>query len=284
MRLLVLDAYSESGRRSLQAAGGTAAGALYERLLSRLQPEATIEVGRPSEPSFSLPSTGSLADFDGVVWTGSDLTVRDSDDARVGRQVAVARQIARAGLPSFGSCYGIQIAAVAAGGECQANPRGREFGVSRDLSLSEEGRAHPMYTGKPDSFQGFTCHADIVTALPRGASLLSTNSFSPVQGLAVGEPGRDFWAVQYHPEYDLAEVAALSRLRSPELVEQGFFSDDSEAHRYIERVEALHADPSRDDLAQLLGIDAELLDEEARTLEVRNWLDCRVRPRAGVAA
>ena len=141
-----------------------------------------------------------------------------------------------------------------------------------------------MYSGKPGSFQGFTCHSDIVTSLPPGAGLLSTNAFSPIQSLSVGEPGRDFWAVQYHPEYDLAEVAALCRLRSPELVEQGFFGDDSEARLFIERLEDLHADPSRGDLAELLGIDADLLDEDARTLEVRNWLDCRVRPRAGGAA
>ena len=281
MRLLVLDAYSGTGRRSLKAAGGTEAGRLYERMLRHLESEATVDVGRPADGSFSLPSTVSLGDYDGVVWTGSDLTIYHSDDAQVRRQIALAQQIAHVGVPCFGSCYGIQIAAVAAGGECLANPRGREFGVSRDVLLSEEGRAHPMYSGKPDSFQSFTCHSDIVTSLPSGADLLSTNAFSPVQSLSVGEPGRDFWAVQYHPEYDLAEVAALCRLRSPELIEQGFFTDDSEARLFVDRLEDLHADPSRGDLAELLGIDADLLDAQARTLEVRNWLDCRVRPRAG---
>ena len=79
MRLLVLDAYSDAGRRSLEAAGGTEAGGLYERLLRHLEPEATIDVGRPAERSFSLPSTGSVGDYDGVVWTGSDLTIYHSD-------------------------------------------------------------------------------------------------------------------------------------------------------------------------------------------------------------
>ena len=173
----------------------------------------------------------------------------------------------------FGSCFAIQLAAVALGGRCGASPNGREFGIARKIRLNAEGRAHPLYRDKPDVFDAFTSHADEVVGLPPQTCLLASNSWSDVQGASMG----DFWAVQYHPEYDLHEVASLCRLRKQELVAQGTFSSDEEADRYIESLEALHADPSRNDLAETLDMGESLLDDEIRTLEVRNWIFERLR-------
>ena len=75
----------------------------------------------------------------------------------------------------------------------------------------------------------------------------------------------------------LTAVALLSApervVSQDELVEQGTFADLAEAERMIQDFEALHADPTRDDLAKSLGVGETLLDEDVRTLEVRNWLD-----------
>jgi GMP synthase (glutamine-hydrolysing) len=49
------------------------------------------------------------------------------------------------GVSSFGSCWGLQIAAVACGGKVELNPKGREVGVGRKVMLSGEGRDHPMF-------------------------------------------------------------------------------------------------------------------------------------------
>ena len=49
------------------------------------------------------------------------------------------------GVSSFGSCWGLQIAAVACGGKVELNPNGREVGVGRKVMLSGEGRDHPMF-------------------------------------------------------------------------------------------------------------------------------------------
>jgi GMP synthase (glutamine-hydrolysing) len=40
----------------------------------------------------------------------------------------------------------------------------------------------------------------------------------------------------------------------------------------------LHEDPGRTDIAWLLGIDADVMDTDLRTLEVRNWIEHQVRP------
>jgi GMP synthase (glutamine-hydrolysing) len=272
LHLLVLDAYAPEGRAGLRAAGGHEAGVLYAGMLRRLAPEATIDVAHPADPDPRLPAGAALADYDGVAWTGSSLTIYDADDPRVRRQIELARAVYDAGVPSFGSCWAAQLAVVAAGGRCAASPRGREFGVARRITLSDAGRAHPLFRDKPAAFDAFTSHADEVVELGGGAALLASNEWSRVQAVAVASGRGRFWALQYHPEYDAHEVASLCRLRKAELVAQGRFASDAEADAWIERLEALHADPSRGALAESVGFGPDLLDFDRRTLEVRNWL------------
>jgi len=283
LRLLVLDAYAAEGRAALRSAGGSEAGRLYERMLRRHAPDAAIDVAHPADPDPQLVPGVALEDYDGVAWTGSSLTIHDGSDPRVRRQIELARAIYAAGVPSFGSCWAAQLSVAAAGGRCAANPRGREFGVARGIALSEAGRAHPMYRDKPPRFDAFTSHADEVVDLCTGSVLLASNDWSRVQAVSVERGAGRFWALQYHPEYDPHEIAALCRLRRGELVAQGSFADLEAADRTIGQLEALHADPTRADLAAALGIGSDLLDREQREIEVRNWLES-VGPRAGLSA
>jgi GMP synthase (glutamine-hydrolysing) len=278
LRFLVCDAYPRDGRAGLQKAGATLAGHLYERVLQRLEPQAQIDIIYPADVDVALPSGAGLADYDGIVWTGSSLTIYRDEDARVRRQVELARAAYDAGIPSFGSCWAAQIAVVAAGGTCAANPKGREFGISRRIELNDAGRAHPMYRGKAPRFDAFTSHADEITVIPPSAQLLASNEFSHVQAVAVESRGI-FWAVQYHPEYDLHEVARLCVFRTEELVRQGTFGNRAQAEQWIAQLEALHSDPTRLDLMRALDVDASLLDDTQRTIEARNWIDELVKPR-----
>ncbi len=272
LRILVLDAYAPEGRAALRAAGGTEAGVLYERMLHRLAPDAAVAVAYPADPDPALPAGLALADWDGVAWTGSSLTIHVADDPRVQRQLAFARAVFAAGIPSFGSCWAAQVAVTAAGGRCAASPRGREFGISRSITLSDAGRAHPMFRGRPVRFDAFTSHADEVVELCEGASLLASNVWSRVQAVSVERGKGFFWALQYHPEYDLHELAALCRLRRAELTKQGTFADEAAAQRYAGQLDTLHGDPDQRELAAALGVGPDLLDFAQRTLEVRNWL------------
>lgn len=277
MKLLVIDAYPNEGRKALVAAGGTAAGELYIERLLFLEPEAEIDLFLPADPASALPDGAALEQYDGVIWSGSSLTIYD-EDPRVKDQIDLARSILRHGVPSFGSCWAAQLAATAAGGSCRRNPRGREFGVSETISLTESGRDHPMYRGKESTFRALVCHVDEVETLPPGARLLASNAWSEVQSLTVDYQGGTFWALQYHPEYDLEEIVALTRLRDGELIEQGFFDDEAEAERYRRTLGAIQAGDQEADPAE---IPPEILDPEQRLCEVRNWLDLCVKPRSG---
>lgn len=280
LRFLVLDAYPREGRVGLTAAGATLAGELYRRLLLRFEPRAIVDVLHPADADLVLPEGVALGDYDGVVWTGSSLTIHQGGDVRVLRQIEFARAVAAQQLPSFGSCWAAQLACTAFGGRCAPNPKGREFGLSRRIELTDAGRAHPMFAGKPAVFDALTSHADEVVELPDAGVLLASNAFSRVQAVAVDPGNAPFWAVQYHPEYDLHEVARLCVFRMEELVRQGMFADRAAGESFVRDLEALHADRGREDLILQLDVPESVLDDEIRTLEARNWIRTVVRPRS----
>ena len=282
LRLLVIDGYRRDGRESLVAAGATTAGKLYERMLLDCHADASVDIVHPADPGSALPRGAALADYDGIAWTGSSLTVYKNEDPAVRPQVEFARAAFEAGIPSFGSCWAAQIAVVAAGGRCAANPRGREMGIARKIVLTDDGRGHPLFFGKPRVFDAFISHEDEITHLPSGALNLAGNAYSTVQAVSVTHRGGVFWAVQYHPEYDLHELARLTFARVDRLVGMGFFADSDAAHDYVNKLEALHQDPSRRDLAWLLGVDDDVMNADVRRVEVRNWIEHLVLPRKRV--
>ena len=279
LRLLVIDGYRREGRESLVAGGATAAGKLYERMLLGCRPDALVDILYPADPGSALPEGAALTAYDGIAWTGSSLTVHDDDDPAVRPQIEFARAAFEAGIPSFGSCWAAQIAVVAAGGRCAANPRGREMGIARKIALTGDGRGHPLYIGKPRVFDAFISHEDEITHLPSGALNLAGNAFSSVQAVCVTYKRGTFWAVQYHPEYDLHELARLTYARMDRLVGMGFFADVEAARNYVNKLETLHQDPSRRDIAWLLGIDDDVMNDDVREVEVRNWIEHLVLPR-----
>ncbi len=278
-RFLILDGYPKEHRGPLAENQGTLAGELYAKMLRACAPGCQTDIVFPADEDCSLPAGAALAGYDGIVWTGSSLTIHHDQDPRVTRQIRFAQAAYEAGVPMFGSCWAAQMAVTAAGGACAPNPRGREFGLARKIGLTDAGRGHPMYAGKKSVFDGFTSHEDEITHLPEGGVLLAANSFTSVQAVDVTWRGGSFWAVQYHPEYDLHEVASLCRWRREGLTAQGNFSSLEEADLFIEKMETLNAEPARKDLAWQLGVDQDVLNTDIRLQEVRNWLAYKVQSR-----
>jgi GMP synthase (glutamine-hydrolysing) len=277
LRFLVVDAYHRAAREELQAGGASAAGDLYVGMLKKVMPDAVCDVIHPADNGTALPSGMSLGRYDGIAWTGCSLTVYE-DDPRVGPQIELAQAAFEKRVPSFGSCWAAQIAVAAAGGIVRANPRGREMGIARKIALTPEGRGHPLYAGKPSVFDAFISHVDEITHLPPGAVLLASNAFTHIQAVAVTHKGGIFWAIQYHPEYDLHEMARLTWCRLERLTKLGFFKDRAAGEEYVRLLETLHQDPSRKDIAWLLGIDEDVTNPDVRLTEVRNWIDRLVVP------
>ncbi len=277
-RFIVVDGYAREGREGLAAGGATTAGKLYERMLKACTPGgAKVDILTPADPGSALPQGAAIEQYDGIAWTGSSLTIY-ANDPKVGPQIDFAKDAFRAKVPSFGSCWAAQIAVVAAGGRCAASPKGREMGLARKVALTPEGRAHLLYHGKKSVFDAFISHDDEITHLPPGGVLLASNDHSRVQSVAVTHQGGQFWGLQYHPEYDLHELARLCYCRKQKLTDLGFFEDLAAAQDYVDKLEALHQDPGRKDLAWLLGIDEDVMNPDIRQVEVRNWIEQQVLP------
>ncbi|MFK7999866.1 MAG: type 1 glutamine amidotransferase [Polyangiales bacterium] len=270
MRVAIIDAYSRQGRTSLAAAGCTPAGELYARVASAHEPSYEYEILLADAASRVLPNAVAAGDYDAVIWTGSELTVH-KDDAEVRAQLELARTLLRAGVRNFGSCWAAQLAVVACGGVCAPSPKGREFGIARDITPNEAGAAHAMYRDKPPVFCSYASHADEITTMPPGSILLAGNAWSEVQALEVRAGEGVFTAMQYHPEYDLFEVARLGAVRGPGLVEQGLYESQDAVDAYFAKIESLH-ESGDEALAKELGVGQDLLDADIRQREISNWL------------
>ncbi len=279
LHFLVCDAYPADVRAAMENRGVTLAGTLYAGVLKHFEPSSGIDVLHISDPGSALPAGVALRQYDGIVWTGSSLTIYHDDDPRVQRNLELARAIRSAGLPSFGSCWAAQLAVTAAGGRCAANPKGREFGIARSIRLTEAGRTHPLFRNKPAVFDSFTSHADEIVELPPNARLLASNDFSRVQAVSLDDD-RGFWGVQYHPEYELHDIARLCAYRMDELIRQGMFRDLAQGEEYVRKLETLHTDHGRMDLRADLGVGDDLLDPNTRIVEARNWIEYAVKPRS----
>jgi GMP synthase (glutamine-hydrolysing) len=271
-RFLIVNCYPAASRENFDRSDVGHPHDLFRDFLRREAPNATSEIVFVADPDFALPAGSSIADFDGFIWTGSDLTVYRTDDPRVAGQIAFATELMEAGAVCWGSCWGIQLASQVAGGEVAANPRGREWGIARDVRLTDAARTAPMHVGKPDRFDAFIMHLDEVTRLPDGTPLLATNEHSHVQAAIVEAGDGVFWSTQYHPEYTLHEMGRLIAARAKPLVREGIFPDEEAVADYAAKMRAIAADPGRADLRAELRVGDDLIDPAIREVELRNWL------------
>ncbi len=259
------------------AAGGIPASKGYSDLLRELLAGAAVDICYPGDPLAALPDSEALEGYDGIAVTGSGLHVYHGGP-EVMRQVEMVRAALRTGTPLFGSCWGLQVIAAAAGGSVRKNPKGREIGFGRGIRLTEAGRKHPMYVGKHDVFNAPTVHLDEVETVPPGTTVLATNAVSAVQSVEIRTNGSVAWAVQYHPEYPLRELAAIVRRIGTRLIGEGFFADEAGVHGFARDLDVLDRDPECKRLSWLHGISQNVLDKKLRVSEVANWIEFQVLP------
>jgi GMP synthase (glutamine-hydrolysing) len=173
---------------------------------------------------------------------------------------------------------GIQIGALAAGGQIGPNTAGGEVGFARRLVRTDAGANHPLLAGRPAAWDAPAIHLDLVTGLPEDATVLASNSLTPVQAAEIRHEGGVMWCVQYHPELRLAELSVIFGRHAGWLIGQGFFRSEEDHAAYVGDLVALHREPTRLDLAWRFGLDEQVLDEAVRLTELRNFIAEKVRP------
>ena len=282
-RILVVDGYAREGRAELASANATPAGELYAKMLKRWAPAPVeVDICYPSDGPVDAETAPArlAAEYAGVAWTGCNRTIMDGvsgRDERVAAQIELQRRVFASGVPSFGSCWALQVAVVAAGGACAR----RRTGASRASGARTPhagGRARTRCSRASRACS--TRRRRISTRSTRRRSARTrrcsrARGWSSVQAAEVRAPALGagvFWGVQYHPEFDLRELAALTKARREKFVKIGLFRDMAEADAHVADLEALYAEPIRRDLRWKLGIDDDILDDRTREIEAINWL------------
>ena len=275
-RLLVCEGNTAELRAKQVAAGGQIMSDGYADLLRELLPGAVVDICYPADPGTNLP-IGGLEGYDGVAITGSALNVYDGGPEVTG-QIGLAREVLKAKTPLFGSCWGLQVVTVAAGGTVRPNPKGREIGIGRRIALTQAGRTHPMYRGKGSVFNAVTVHLDEVEILAPGTTVLAANAQSDVQAAEIVVDGAVAWGTQYHPEFSLGDMAAIVRRYGSRLMREGFFADAAARDHYVADLETLDRNPDDKPLAWRYGMDETVLDRRVRSTEIANWIAHQVLP------
>ncbi|MFT8243225.1 type 1 glutamine amidotransferase [Roseomonas sp. BN140053] len=276
-RFLVAESELPEDREARRESVGRSSGETYADTLRALVPGARVEQLKPAEENSPRQEPEVLRRFDAVFLCGSPLHLYE-DSPEVRRQVEFMRAVFASGTPAFGSCAGLQVATVAAGGSVRPNARGHEAGFARRITPTPEGAAHPLLSGRPPAFDAPAIHSDEVEELPEGATLLASNGVTRVQAAEIRSGEGVFWGVQYHPELTLFEVAKALRRQAGSLVEGGLVHDRATVGAQAELIEALDREPERRDLAWRLGLDRQVTDPVLRQAELRNFLRHLVAP------
>jgi GMP synthase (glutamine-hydrolysing) len=277
MRFLVAEGEPPEARDKRRESVGRSSGETFIKRLGKLAPGATFDRVKPADRDSVVPDASGIHGYDAVVLTGSPLHVYD-DAPEVRREIDFMRAVFKSGTPSFGSCAGLQIATVAAGGKVRAMTDRREAGFARRIVRQEAGNNHPLLEGRAAAFDAPAIHTDEVEQLPDGAKLLASNAVTRVQAAEIRFDGGLFVGVQYHPEISLREVAAALRRQSDDLIEHGLARDAHDVESQAALVDALHHEPQRADLAWRLGLDQQVTDEMKRMTELRNFIANFVQP------
>lgn len=153
------------------------------------------------------PTTDHLPEPGGpdlVIVTGS--TARVTHETRWIDDLAThLRALLSSGTSVLGVCFGHQLLASALGGQVSSLPvRAAGF---REISTTEHGQPHPLFSGVPDTFTAFRWHRDHVTSLPPDAVPLAHAADATIQSFAC--PDRPAMGIQYHPEVGLQDARVL---------------------------------------------------------------------------
>ncbi len=236
-------------------AQGKSGAATFTRAFLALDATVTVKAFCPyANP---LPP-GIYEGVDGVVYTGSGVGWATDAPETAPLRAEMERTFTQ-GRPVWGSCNGLQLAAVVLGGGVGASPNGMEIGLAHNVQPTANGAAHPMMAGRTAGFSVPCVHRDEVQKLPDGAVLIAGNAHSPVQAMAYEANGVDFWGAQYHPEMTTLDVANATN-------GQDMFAATGS-------VVADFAVAAKDEAAaQRLGTSVQEMSNPVRMLELRNWL------------
>ena len=186
----------------LQHTEGAGPSAFTEVLDGRtsIAPWRLISVAAPED----VPS--DLDDVAGLIILGGTMSVTEPDDQPwMSAELELLRRAVDAEVPVFGVCLGAQLLGAALGGKVERRDV-PEIGYLA-LHRTEAAAGDPVFGGWQDGAHQLFLHEDEVAELPDGATPMLVGS-DATAGWRLGSA----WAVQFHPEVDVAQLEGWAEL------------------------------------------------------------------------
>ncbi len=259
MKLLIVEGNNEETRIERGDFGITLYHLLFQKLVQNVVPSAQIDIAFPTDVDKPLPTHKKLKEYDGILWTGSSLSVLDANPF-VQRQLSFAEDTFKTGVPIYGSCWGLQVATVVAGGTVENSANGLEFGLTEPIQLTELGTQSPFFKGRKNAYQALCIHFDEIAKLPENTKILATNSHSNIQAMSFNYKNSSFFGVQYHPEFSCQDMALITSFLGSKLVASGYFVNDGEVNDFYKQ------------LSNKKHLPPEITNYQLHKQEIINWL------------
>jgi len=259
VRLLIVEGNNEQTRQLRGGFGIKPYHLMFQEMIKGMVPEAETAFAFPADGTSGLPTVAQLKQYDGILWTGSSLSVTD-DIPDVNRQLQFADEVFKSGVPFYGSCWGMQVATVVAGGKVALSNNGLEFGTSKPIELTELGKESPLTCHRKTAFTALCIHYDEVVETPENANVLASNAHSNVQAMTFNYKNASFFGVQYHPEFNPSNMALIGSFLSENLVNNGAFKSLEEVKEFTLS------------LKEHKGIPPEISNYQLHTQEIMAWL------------
>ena len=157
------------------------------------------------------PSTSALKRADVVLIGGSGEHSVVRGGLWLPRALDTMAELHAKSRPTFASCWGFQAMAQALGGTVITDRNRAEVGTAW-VELTHEGEADPVFGPLGKRFRVPIGHEDVVTEIPKSASLLASSDLVKNQAFVFMD--KPIYATQFHPELNRADlVARLTKYR-----------------------------------------------------------------------
>ena len=168
-------------------------GGQYNQLIARRVRECSVYC----EVKPYTMSMEAIRAFDpiGIIFTGGPGSVYEETSPQVDPAVFTL------GVPILGICYGCQLIAHNLGGKVTPaqDDSAREYGKTETYYDT----SWPIFKGLPEKGISWMSHGDYMAKVPDGFQLVAHSDACP--NVAIADPDRRFYGVQYHPEVNHTE-------------------------------------------------------------------------------
>jgi len=256
LKLLIVEGNTKEENSNFNKAGCVPQSENFKQHVKMFEPNCEINIVEPGDDSAILKIIASLKKYDGIILTGSTLRIDDFSN-EIKKHIDFVKTCFKHEKKIFAACWGLQIAATAAGGKCRIAPSGPHVGIAYDIELTDEGKKHKLYSSKPHKFTTPAFNYDEVEILPNNAVVLASNKINKFEALYITVGNSEIWGLQYHPEIPYDYMIKLIKHRSQKLINNKSFKNETEINQHITLIEKAKAQ----------------LKDDIRLLELKNWLN-----------